>query len=76
MSRSHTPLPPNAFMACSGTALLFYYSLHAAQSSYSVGPSSATPRDEARGQRRDNKEKRPSQSADHWLSGADSYYPL
>jgi hypothetical protein len=25
MSRSHTPLPPSAFMACSGTALAFSY---------------------------------------------------
>jgi hypothetical protein len=43
---------------------------------YSVGPSSATPRDESRGQRRGNNEKRQSQSADSCLSGVDSYYPL
>jgi hypothetical protein len=25
MSRNYTPLPPSASMACSGTALLFFY---------------------------------------------------
>jgi hypothetical protein len=58
------------------TVLVTKHCVSAMWDQYKVGPSSATPRDGARGQRRGNMEKRQSQSAGHCLSGVDSYYPF